>query len=103
MRLSTILSSFASSIVTSVIDCVAAAGFAVRGHLYVTHMRERHGYWLELCQPEFASSSDQYGRYLLGNLNPGKHPGLLRFHGISSLAVCPAPSRLTSVRANRQG
>ena len=103
MRLSTILSSFASSVITRVIDCVAAAGLAVRGLLPVANMCERQGYWLELCQPEFASGSDHYGPCHFGNLNPGKHPGLLRFYGITPLAVCPAPSRLTSVRANRQG
>ncbi len=103
MRITTISSSFASTVVASATDRVAFAGIAVRSFLHLTSMREFLGYWLERCQSEFAVGWDQHGYHPIGNQQPGNKPGLLPRHGISALVLCPAPSRVATVRANRQG
>ncbi len=102
MRNSTISSSIAS-VANRVIDCVAVvAGSAVRRFLHLTLHREQMGYWLEPCQSGF-DFAEGMRLVRLGNPQPGSKPGLQRRFGIVALAVCPAPSRLTSVRTTRQG
>ncbi len=103
MRISTISSSFATVVNSIATDCVALAGFAVRALLHLTSSREYTGYWLELCQSEIARGCDQHGRHHGGNQMPGYKTGLLPLFGISALVVCPAPSRMATVRATRQG
>lgn len=98
----TIISSSIASVVSRVIDSIAVAGSAVRTILRLTFMRERAGYWLEPCQPEFALACNHLG-YQLGKLKPGIKPGHLGQFGILAHAAYPAASRLASVRANRQG
>ena len=101
MRSSTITSSIAS-VANHMIGSVAVAGKAVRTFLRLTTLREHTGYWLEPCQSGFDYAG---GMRLdrLGNPLPGNKPGMQRRFGIAALAVCPAPSRLASVRTTRQG
>lgn len=105
MRKTTISSSIAT-VVAHVIDCVAVAGFAVRTFQLHALMREHLGYWLEPCQPGYATSNPSYSTsnssYATGNPRCGNKPGLLRQCGIA-LAVCPAHSRLAPVQAARLG
>lgn len=103
MRTTTISSSFASITVASAAVRGAFAGIAVRTFLHLTSMREYLGYWLERCQTEFASDWGQHGHQSHGKQQPGNKPGLLPRHGILALVLCPAPSRVVKVRANRQG
>ncbi len=103
MRITTISSSFASTVVASATNCAAFAGIAVRSFLHLASMRESLGYWLERCQSEIAGGWDQHGHHPIGDLKPGNKPGLLPRYGISALVLCPAPSRVATVRANRQG
>ena len=103
MRISTISSSFATAVITVATVSVTLAGIAVRTFLHLTNMRESMGYWLELCQSEFARGWEQPGFHRWGNAKPGHKPGLFPLYGIAQLAVCPAPSRLADVRVNRHG
>lgn len=102
MRNTTISSSIAS-VVCRVIASVAVAGIAVRTFLHLTFMREHLGYWRELGQPGSDFGGNQQGYFHPSNPMSGSKPGLLRHFGISAPAYCPSPSRLASVRANRQG
>lgn len=104
MRITTISSSFASTVVVVVATaCVAFAGIAVRSFLHRTSMRDCLGYWLELCQSGSDAGCDQHGQHFSGYGMSGYKPGLLLRYGISALALCPAPSRMVAVRTNWQG
>ena len=100
MRNTTITSSIAS-VVRPVADALTVAGIAAHSFLHLTFLREHMGYWLELCQSGFDYVGGKHRR--LGNPQPGGRPGMQRRLGISQLAVCPAPSRLASVKENLPG
>lgn len=102
MRISTI-TRFSVSVVTRVIDCVAVAGIAMRAFLHCASMRELRaseavGYWLHLCQSQFATM-----KYQVGKLNPDGKPGFLRPLGIERLAVCPVPTELGCLPSSFRG
>jgi hypothetical protein len=103
MRITTISSSFASTVVAVATDCVAFAGIAVRSFLHLTSMHEPLGCWLERCQSQIARRWNQSGFNPVGDLNPGYKPGLLPRYGISTPVLCPVPSRTVAGRATRRG
>ena len=93
MRISTISSTIAS-VVSRVIASIVTGSAAVA---FLRHlMRERMGYWQERCQPGYAFDGDTL--HQLHNPKPGNKPGLLRLLGISTLAVCPSPMTVSTVR-----
>jgi hypothetical protein len=100
MRNFTISNLFAS-VVTRVIDVLAANGIATRS-FHLTSMREHMGYRFEQCQGSL------WSELLLGSPQPGnKRPELQRpafalAYGIAAQSVCPAP-RLSQARASWRG
>lgn len=104
MRNFTISKLFAS-VITRVIDVVAANGIAIRS-FRLTSMCEHMGHRFEQCQGslvELLQGDSQPGYLQFGNKRPElQRPALALAYGIAAQSVCPAP-RLSQARASWRG